>query len=107
MTRHGFAERSRAAFAKRFPGGAGELDRLPASVASVVVEDGAAVDVLIGDTRLYAGNARGFAEEQVGAFMKKPLRLFMENPGAAGLVSEICIRMLNALNKELATRGMT
>jgi hypothetical protein len=107
VTDCGFAERSRAAFAKRFPGGAAELDRIQAPVTSTIVEDGVAVDIVIGDARLYGGSARGFAEEQVSAFMKKPLRLFMENPGSAGLISEICIRMLNAVKKELTTRGMT
>ena len=107
MTDFGFAERSRAAFAERFPGVAADLDRAQSTVASVMVEDGVAVDVAIGETRIYGGNARRFAEEQVNAFMRKPLRLFMENPGAAGLVSEICIRMLNALKKELTARDMT
>jgi len=107
VTDLGFAERSRAAFAKRFPGGAGELDRIQAPVTSAVVEGGAAVDIVIGDARLYGGNARGFAEEQVSAFMKKPLRLFMEHPGSAGLISEICIRMLTSVGNELTTRGMT
>jgi len=107
VTGLGFAERSRAAFAERFPGVAAELDRVQSAVTSVLVEDGVAVDVVIGETRIYGGNARGFAEEQVDAFMRKPLRLFMENPGAAGLVSEICIRMLNALKEELTARDMT
>jgi hypothetical protein len=107
VTDRDFSERSRAAFAKRFPGGAAELDRIEAPATSVVLEDGVAVDVVVADARLYGGNAVGFAEEQVSAFMKKPLRLFMENPGAAGLVSEICVRMLNALKEELTQRGMT
>jgi len=107
VTDRDFSERSRAAFAKRFPGGAAELDRIEAPATSVVLEDGVAVDVVVADARLYSGNAVGFAEEQVSAFMKKPLRLFMENPGAAGLVSEICVRMLNALKEELTQRGMT
>jgi hypothetical protein len=102
-----FAERSRAAFAKRFPGGAAELDAIVAPDTSVVIEDGVAVDVVVADSQLYGGNAVGFTEEQVSAFMKKPLRLFMENPGSAGLVSEICVRLLNALKDELTERGMT
>jgi hypothetical protein len=107
VTDREFSERSRAGFAKRFPGAAAELDRIEAPVTSAVVEDGLAIDVVLGDARLYGGNARGFAEEQVSAFMRKPLRLFMENPGSAGLVSEICIRLLNALKDELTERGMS
>jgi hypothetical protein len=102
-----FAERSRAAFAARFPGGAAELDAIVAPDTSAVIEDGVAVDVVVADAQLYGGNAVGFAAEQVSAFMKKPLRLFMENPGSAGLVSEICVRLLNALKDELTERGMT
>jgi hypothetical protein len=102
-----FAEHSRAAFATRFPGGAAELDAIEAPATSVVMEDGVAVDVVVADAQLYGGDAVGFAEEQVTAFMKKPLRLFMENPGSAGLVSEICVRLLNALKDELTERGMT
>jgi hypothetical protein len=47
VTDRGFAERSRAAFAKRFPGGAAELDRIQAPVTSTIVEDGVAVDIVI------------------------------------------------------------
>lgn len=107
MTALGFAERSRAAFVERFPELAAELDKIHESPMSVVVEDGTAVDIVIGDTRLYGGNVRGFAEGQVTAFMKKPLRLFMENPGAVGLISEICVRMLTSVRGELAERGIT
>jgi hypothetical protein len=107
VTDRGFAERSRAAFAKRFPAAAAELDQIEAPVTSVVLEDGVASDVVLGEARLYGGDARGFAEEQVSAFMRKPLRLFMDNPGSAGLVSEICIRLLNALKAELEARGLT
>ncbi|HLJ19215.1 MAG TPA: 6-hydroxymethylpterin diphosphokinase MptE-like protein [Stellaceae bacterium] len=107
MTEPGFAERSRAAFVEHFPGVAAELDKIHESPISVVVEDGGAVDIAVGDTRLYGGNARGFAEGQVAAFMKKPLRLFMENPGAVGLISDICVRMLTSVKTELSERGMT
>jgi len=107
VTDSGTTARSRAAFVEHFPGVAAELDRAHTSHTSVVVEDGVAVDILIGDTRLYDGRARGFAKQQVDAFMKKPLRLFMENPGAAGLISEICIRMLTSIKSELTDRGMT
>ena len=62
MTDRGFAERSRAAFAKRFPGGAAELDRIEAPVTSVAVEDGLAVDIVVADARLYGGDARGYTD---------------------------------------------
>jgi flagellin glycosyltransferase Maf-like protein/6-hydroxymethylpterin diphosphokinase MptE-like protein len=101
------AERSRAAFVERFPGIGAELDRARAPLASVVIEDGIAVDIIVGETRIYGGDARRFADEQVSAFIKKPLRLFMEQPGSAGLVSEICTGMVDAVEKELTDRGIT
>jgi hypothetical protein len=103
----GLAERSRAAFLKCFPAVAAELDRDQSSLSSVVIEDGVARDIQIGDARLYGGNAKRFAEDQVNAFMRKPLRLFMENPGAVGLISDVCIRMVDSVKSELAARGMS
>ncbi|HKX09227.1 MAG TPA: 6-hydroxymethylpterin diphosphokinase MptE-like protein [Stellaceae bacterium] len=107
MTDPGFAGRSRAAFSQHFPELTAAIDGGQASPISVAVEGGVATDIVIGDTHIYGGNARGFAEGQVEAFMKKPLRLFMENPGAAGLVSEICVRMMTSVKTELAKRGIT
>ncbi|MGH7124223.1 MAG: motility associated factor glycosyltransferase family protein, partial [Stellaceae bacterium] len=107
VTDPGLAERSRAAFVGSFPELAAELETIHESHMSVVIEDGAAVDIVAGETRLYGGNARGFAEAQVAAFVKKPLRLFMENPGAVGLISEICVRMMTSVKTELSERGMT
>jgi len=98
-------ERSRAAFVARFPDVITELDKV-APLGAVVFEDGHAVDIVIGEKRIYGGDARHFAAEQVDAFMKKPLRLFMEEPGAAGLISEICIRMVKAIRDGMADRGI-
>ncbi len=107
MTSRGLAERSRTAFFERFPEIAAELNRDQSRLSSVVIEDGVARDILIGDTRLYGGNGARFAEGQVDAFMRKPLRLFMENPGAVGLISDICVRMVSSIRKELDARGMS
>jgi hypothetical protein len=106
VTGPGFAERSSTAFFERFPEIAAELRRNQSTLSSVVLEDGVARDILIGDARLYGGNAGRFAEGQVDAFLKKPLRLFMESPGAVGLISDVCIRMVDSVKGELAARGM-
>lgn len=100
------AARSRAAFAQRFPEIAARLDALDAPVAEIVSEQGVAVDILVGEKRVYGGDARSFAADQVAAFMRKPLRLYMEQPGAAGLVSEVCVRMVDAIKEELGNRGL-
>ena len=106
MSPSGLAARSRAAFAARFPDVAARLAAIETAVAEVVVEDGIAVDILAGDKRIYGGDGRKFADDQVAAFLRKPLRLYMDQPGAAGLVSEICVRMVDAIKGELGSRGL-
>jgi flagellin glycosyltransferase Maf-like protein/6-hydroxymethylpterin diphosphokinase MptE-like protein len=107
VTGSGLAERSRTAFFERFPEVAAQLDQARSAHSSVVIEEGVARDVMIGDARLYGGNAHRFAEDQVAAFMRKPLRLFMENPGAVGLISDVCIRMVDSVKGALSARGLS
>jgi hypothetical protein len=97
---------SRAAFAKRFPKIIESLDRPGAVSSSLIEENGVIVDAMVNDTRLYNADARGFAAGQVDAFMAKPLRLFMEQPTHAGLVSPICVRLHDALGELLLDRGI-
>ncbi len=99
-------ERSRSAFATRFPALA-EAVSTPPTHASAVVEDGVPVDILIGDRRIYGRDARSHAGAQVEEFMAKPLRLVMESPGAAGLVSQICIDLMNTVEHTLQQAGVT
>ncbi|HVA15078.1 MAG TPA: 6-hydroxymethylpterin diphosphokinase MptE-like protein [Stellaceae bacterium] len=101
----GFAE-SRAAFAERFPEIVASLDRAGAVSSSLIDENGSIVDATVNDARLYGGDARGFAARQVEAFMAKPLRLFMERPTNAGLVSPICVRLHDALGEFLLDQGI-
>ncbi len=105
MTGGGFAERSREAFVEKFPEVMKSLQAV-APIGAVVAENGQAVDIMVGEKRIYGGDARRFAADQVTAFMKKPLRLFMEEPGAAGLVSTICIRMVTAIRKGIEAAGI-
>jgi Glycosyltransferase Maf N-terminal domain/Protein of unknown function DUF115 len=97
---------SRAAFAERFPKIIESLDRPGAVSSSLIEENGAVVDALVNDTRLYNADARGFTVGQVDAFMEKPLRLFMEKPNDAGLVSPVCVNLHDALGEFLLDRGM-
>jgi Glycosyltransferase Maf N-terminal domain/Protein of unknown function DUF115 len=100
MTTAGLADRSRAAFTQRFPQIITALDvQEPQSAA---IFDGASpVDLMVGERQLYGGDARSQAGAQVEAFMAKPLRLIMETPNAAGLVSEICIGLKLAMDRSL------
>lgn len=92
-----FEARSRAAFAERFPDIMARIERAGAATSSTVIENGEVIDIRVEDRPIYGGNARGFAEDQVAAFLRRPLRMFMDRPNAAGLVSPVCIRMLKAL----------
>jgi hypothetical protein len=97
---------SRAAFAERFPKIIESLDRPGAVSSSLIEENGAVVDATINDTRLYNADARSFTTGQVDAFMAKPLRLFMERPTRAGLVSPICVKLHDSLGEFLIDRGI-
>lgn len=96
---------SRAAFAERFPAIVELLDRPGAISSSLIEENGTIVDAMVNDSRLYNSDARSFTARQVDAFMAKPLRLFMERPTNAGLVSPICVQLHDALGTFLVERG--
>jgi flagellin glycosyltransferase Maf-like protein/6-hydroxymethylpterin diphosphokinase MptE-like protein len=99
------AARSRAAFTERFP-------EIMSSIAAaepqctVIAEGGVPTDITVGEKRIYGGDARRLSAEQVRSFMQKPLRLIMEVPEAAGLVSPICIGLKQALERTIADAGM-
>jgi flagellin glycosyltransferase Maf-like protein/6-hydroxymethylpterin diphosphokinase MptE-like protein len=98
------AVRSRAAFAERFPEIAASIDLTPPQ--STVIRAGEEPDdIVIGDRHVYGGDARGRTAEQVATFMKKPLRLIMETPRSAGLVSEICIGLQWTLEDVIERSG--
>jgi len=97
---------SRAAFAERLPKIIEALDRPGAVSSSLIEENGTIIDAMVNDARLYNADAPSFAAGQVDAFMAKPLRLFMERPTQAGLVSPICIDLHDALGEFLIERGI-
>jgi flagellin glycosyltransferase Maf-like protein/6-hydroxymethylpterin diphosphokinase MptE-like protein len=104
MTSGDRAARSRAAFIERFPEIATAIDQ-QASQSSITRDGDEPDDIVIGDRHLYGGTARAKTTEQVAAFMKKPLRLIMETPQAAGLVSPICVGLQGALQATLERSG--
>jgi len=104
MTPRDRAARSRAAFAERFPGIAAVVDHNP-SHSTVIMAGEEPDDIVIGDRHIYGRGARGRTAEQVATYLKKPLRLIMETPRSAGLVSDICVDLQRALEEELARSG--
>ncbi len=97
---------SRASLGERFPKIIEMLDRPGAVSSSLIEENGVVVDAMVNDARLYNADARGFAAGQVDSFLAKPLRLFMERPTNAGLVSPICVKLHDALGEFLLGRGV-
>lgn len=95
------AEKSRALLAERFPTLAAQFAQRRSTASSLVVDNGEAVDIRIDGAGLYGGDARAFAAAQVEPYLKKPLRLYMNSPDSAGLVSPICIRLVKALRDHL------
>ena len=79
MSGDDFLARSRAAFAERFPAIAARLKAQGGSAASVEWENGTPIDLRVDGRRLYGGDARRFALGQVEAFVKKPLRVFLQD----------------------------
>jgi len=92
------AARSRAAFRARFPDIADSLDTPHGQSATVVHQGDVAVDIAVDGKRIYGGDARRFSLDQAAAFAKKPLRVFMEQPGTAGLFSDVCHNMVRAIS---------
>jgi hypothetical protein len=103
-----FSAQSRAAFAKFFPRLFSRLEQDEAVQSSAVIVDGTAVDIRVEERSIYGGDARLFAKRQVDDYMAKPLRLYMNELSASGLLSPICINFVNRLNKHLdvATHGL-
>ena len=99
------AARSRAAFAERFPAVMSALAETEPQ-CTLIAEGGVPTDIAIGDRHIYGADARRTSAEQVRAFMQKPLRLIMEVPEAAGLVSPICIGLKQALERTITDAGM-
>jgi hypothetical protein len=98
------AARSRAAFAARFPAVTSALEAAPPQ-CTVVRDGGWPSDIAVGEKRVYGTDARRASAEQIRTFLQKPLRLLMEVPEAAGLVSAICVGLQRALEDAIIEAG--
>ncbi len=96
--------RNREFLSERFPDLAPVLAEPPATEP---VYDGAAViDLDLGQSRLYGGDGRILASEQVAGYMAKPLRFFISDLSGANVASESSRRLLQRLMDDLAGRGI-
>jgi hypothetical protein len=83
--RDALAARNRMFLAAFDPALAGRLQALPGHVTRPVIEDGAIVDIDLGERRLYGRPAEGFAAEQVTTFLAHPTRMLVNAPAAEKL----------------------
>ncbi len=96
--------RSLAALAERFPRIHAEVKDAGADIEPIYA-DGVIVDLKVGEQRLYDGDGRTIADEQVETFLKKPLRFGVSDPRGAGLGSPVGMRMLERMRRELVDMG--
>jgi hypothetical protein len=84
-------ERSRQALVQRFP----ELEKhLAATPLTRLVRDGAAaVDIDLGNARLYGTDARPLTDGQVKAYLERPLRFYVLSVRGANIGSPVSTRM--------------
>ena len=99
-------ERSRASFAKQFPELMARLERAGSKRSSAVIEGGVAVDLVVDERRVYGGDAQQFTRQQVAAFIEKPLRIVVQRPSSAGLVSEISLRFVKETTRWIEAEGL-
>lgn len=96
-----FVGRSRAAFAKHFPEITARIEKGSSVESSVVTEDGEPVDICVEGKPVYGGDARRFAAGQVEAFMRKPLRFFVQRLDLSGIVTGVGLRLMHTIDKGL------
>ncbi len=96
--------RNREVLADRFPDLAQTLAVPPSTTA--VYEDGAAIDLDLGQSRLYGSDGRILALEQIAGYMQKPLRFFITDLSGANIASTSSFRLFQRLRDELESRGI-
>lgn len=99
-------ERSRRALLSRFPELGGILDAQP-TLLSAIRDGDAVIDLDIGPTRLYSGDGRRFASDQVKAYLERPLRFFVTDLDGTNLSSGVSTRLYLRLLDECDRVGVT
>ena len=105
MTSQSHFDRSLAAIETRFPQ-AHARAREPQVEMLPIVEDGEIVDIDIAGRRLYGGDGRRHAEEQLDKYFHKPSRFHIEDPRGAGMGSPVGQRMLRRMAVEMNRLGI-
>ena len=99
---------SRAALLACFPQLEGQL---PDGLAALlVVADGVGVDVALGTGRLYRGDARAIAAQQIETYRRAPFRVFRHAPGGENLFHGIGLEFMAVVQaqcRSLLDRGLT
>ncbi len=101
MSEEAVLARSRSAFSEYFPQLAARLKQAGGIASSVVMKDGHPADILLDGQLIYGGDARRFAAGQVEAFVKKPLRFFVQRLDMSGMVTEVGQRLIKTIEKGL------
>jgi len=101
MSDEAFVARSRAGFAEHFPEIMARVKAGSSVKSSVAFEDGQPVDLRIDDKLIYGGDARRFSTAQVEAYLKKPLRFFVQRLDLSGIISGVGTRLITAIEKGL------
>jgi hypothetical protein len=100
MNDEAFVARSRAAFAENFPWIMPHVEKSGIS-SSVVTENGVPTDIRIDGQLMYGGDAHRYTEGQVEAYMRKPLRFFVQRLDLSGIITAVGTRLIKRIEKGL------
>ena len=98
-------EKNLACFEEHFERIAAILKGLPEQVSSIVWEDGVALDLNLGQGRLYGVPARQFVRTQLDAYFNEPDRYLLRQPEGLG-ISEKSQEMWKFLIKRVMDKGL-
>ncbi|MBC7952772.1 MAG: motility associated factor glycosyltransferase family protein [Rhodospirillaceae bacterium] len=96
----------REAFKQLFPKMAEKIAAIESPLTTLVVEDGAAIDIDLGTARLYKNDGRQLAREQAEAFVAAPRRIGYEHKDGATGDSLISVQIYNALVDSIRANGI-
>ena len=94
-------ESNLACFKEHFPEMARVLAKPVPNLATLVMEDGKAIDLELGSGRLYKMPAEEFARQQLDTYFANPERVVLNHPEGAYQKSPYSLRMAEFLMKTL------
>lgn len=100
------SSRSRAAVLERFPQLGSLLATMPVT-GLVRDQDGAIVDIDLGQGRLYGTDGRTLADGQVQAYLERPLRFYAVNVTGANTGSPVSFRLCQSIYKICGDLGLS